>query len=319
MNRPAGITATAVLLVMGGLACLGMAAVMYVALFLAGDVSGSPVAQLPLVFRYSPIAIFGGIGGWALATAVGVWKLRPWGRTSLIVFSALLVLMQGMGAIMMLFLPFPETDPRVTKLMGIVRVVVVAFYLVQVAVGIGWLIYFNRPATKALFAGSAQPNDKPGRPLSIAVIAWHLVAGGLFCLLTIWLGWPTMLLGVVMKGWAAVAAYMVMGTVSAFLGIALLKLHPRAVDWTMGYICFFVLHSAFFWLTGNTEQTIREMIRELPLAGLPEGQSLPMMPPWVSLLLGVLTLGVPLWYLATRRAAYLAASRASVAPPKPAS
>jgi len=311
VNRTGGIVATVVLLILGGVACVGMAALMVFVLLFAGAMAGAPSPPLPVMIRIFVVGLFAVLGGWVLVTAFGVWKLKPWGRNSLLIFSGFLVFMQGLGALMMFFLPFPETDPRTNQIMEMVRVFMIVFYSVQVAIGIWWLIYFNRASVKSMFAGSASPEDRQGCPLSIIVIAWHLVAAGLLCLVLAWAGWPAMLFGAVLRGGVGIAAYALMGTVSAYLGLLLLKLHPRALGWTIGYFCFFSASGLAFWLSGNQEQAMREMMSEVQMPGFPANESLPMAPLWLNVILGLTCLAIPLWYLVTRRAAYLAASRAA--------
>ncbi len=313
MEKPGGITATVVLLAVGGLACLGMAALMFVVYFMMENIGGTRMPQMPVAFRVFPIALFGGLGAWVLVTAVGVWKLRNWGRLSLIAFSALMVIMQGLSALMMFFIPFPPADPRTDQIMHVARILLVVFYLVQVAIGVWWLIYFNRNSIKLLYLGDVIQSDRSARPLSIVVIAWHLVVFGLMSLPMATTGWPTMLFGVVVQGWWAISAYLAFGAVSFFLGYALLKLHPRAVDWTIAYLCFLILHASVFWFVGDPEAAMREILAEMQMPSMPQAQAIPAMPMWLSLGISLATFAVPLWYLVTRRDAYLAASRAKAA------
>ena len=311
MNRPGGIVATVVLLSLGAVACFGFTAIMAFVLFFTAAMPEAATPPVPLIFRLFSIGLFAALGIWTLATAVGVWKLKPWGRVSMLLFSGLLVFMQGLGALMFCFLPFPEMDPRTNQIMAMVRVFMVLFYLVQVAIGVWWLVYFNRPGIKAVFAGEAPPSERPARPLSITVIAWHLVVAGLFCLLMAWVGWPAVFFGMVFRGWAAAATYLLLGSLTGFLGLCLLKLHPRAVDWTIWYFCFAGVNTSIFWIFGDPQQAAQEMLAEMRMPDMQTGQPIPTMPVWFSLVTVLVSLAVPLWYLVRRRAAYHAASQAA--------
>jgi len=299
-----------VLLVIGGLLCAVMAAVMGFAFFFMADAK-PPTPEVPAIFRYIVVALFVLLAAWPLLTAVGIWKLRPWGRTSLLLFSGMLVFMQGLGAFMFLFLTLPETDPQTDQIMRMVRISMTAFYVLQVAIGVWWLIAFSRPAMKLLFAGNAPPNAAPERPLSITVIAWHFLVGSIFVLVCAWYQWPAVFLGVVLHGWPAVALFLLMAGVTGFLGLALLEIHPRAVDWSIYYFGFFGLQGILGWVKSDPQQIAREIMKAAPFSQLRGAETAQMPSPWISLAIMILSIAVPLWYLVTRRAAYQAAARAA--------
>lgn len=312
MKRPVTLAISVVLLALGGLMCLALAALMGWAMFALPENSGVGFERIPAVFKFLPVATFGAGALWMLATAMGLWKLHRWARISMLVFSAVLVMMQGFGVLFLFFFmpgEMPSADPA---LMAGVRAGMAIFYGAQVAVGIWWLVYFNLAHTKQLFATGAAEANARELPLSIAVIAWHLVAGGAMCVVFAWLVWPAMIFGAVLKGWAAAAAYLVVGTLSLFVGLALLKRHPQAVDWSLYYFGFWTAHAIVIWTAVPQEKLARDMAEFLRLTFPETGQSpVPMMPAWVNVTLGLLMMAIPYWYLLTRRKAYLAACAAA--------
>lgn len=315
MDRPGGVVATVVLLAIGGLLCLGMAALMAFSFLLLRQGGNPSNVELPMWVLIFPVALFGGLAAWVLITAVGVWKLRPWGRISVLIFSGVLVFMQGFGMLIVLFL-FPQDEPAVSqRSMWMVRAGFGLFYGIQVAIGIWWLVYFNRAKVKALFAGNAPVSDRPACPLSITVIAWHYAVGGVACLAIVCFDWPALFFGVIWRGVAAKIVYLAIGSISAFLGIALLKLHPKAVDWSLGYLGIMLVGALPFWFAADQEQLMREMLAAMPIKGISENRPIPVMPTWLSVTIGATAFAVPLWYLVTRKAAYLAASQAAASQP----
>ncbi len=311
MKRPATLIVTVVLLVVGGLLCLGMAALMGWTMLLTPQGSTPGFERVPAAFKVLPSATFGVAALWMLATAIGIWKVRVWARLSLLVFSAVLVMMQAFG-LLFLFVLMPLDVPSAdSAMMAGVRGGIAAFYGVQIALGIWWLIYFNLKRTKELFTAGASP-DPRALPLSIVVIAWHLVAGGAMCVLFTWLVWPAMVFGFVLKGWPAAAAYIAIGTVSLFIGLALLKRHARAVDWSLYYFGFWTVHAVVYWALTTPEKAMRDMSEFTRSLNLPDNGQAPFVAPvWVNVLLVLLMMAIPFWYLLTRKKAYLAACSAA--------
>jgi hypothetical protein len=89
-----------------------------------------------------------GAAAWGIATSIGLFRLRNWARLSILVFSVLLVLMSAPSGLMALLMPFPAprgADPSFTTVM---RVGMGAFWLGLLAIGIWWLVFFNRAKVK---------------------------------------------------------------------------------------------------------------------------------------------------------------------------
>jgi len=88
--------------------------------------------------------IFTGIAVWGVATAIGVWRLRRWGRTSALWLSC---------AVCLVYLPLVVRYAYLVKTAPDVGWSWEVLYplVPLLAVGIWWLILFTRPRTREQF------------------------------------------------------------------------------------------------------------------------------------------------------------------------
>jgi len=310
MNRPAGVTASSVLLILGGLLCLVMGAVMTVAL----QVSPPPEVRQPglpvkyLVFFV--VGFFAAVAVWALATAAGLLRMRPWSRISVLLFAGMLVFFQVFGLLLVLFSFFTMQGLQAPAA-GTVLAGFVVFYGTQILTGIWWLVYFNRRAVKDTFLAGTPAEEHP-RPLSIAVIAWHLVVIGAISLLMVWPTWPAVFLGMWLEGWAAKAVYLLWGAASLYVGVGLLRLKPLALNQALAYVYAATVNAVLYWSMPDLAARTKEMMDRLggPGARDPGIETFgPFMWPMYAIIF-LLTFATPLWYLHTRKGKYLAAATA---------
>lgn len=141
MSLPAPIRRTLILLALLGV-LEGLAAAFFGVFAFLGPAQGRvPVIEAGLLFAVLAV--------WSFFTLIRVARLRRWGRTSLLLLAAFLTLVGAYGTVFDLYAlvhgamaPAPGRD----------QVVLGLFYLALAAIGIGWLVYFNRPSTRALFA-----------------------------------------------------------------------------------------------------------------------------------------------------------------------
>jgi hypothetical protein len=155
-NRSAGITVIAVLALIGSALLLGLAVLMAIVML----VIPTPVpnnAQLPpmffKVFRTALPFFYAAPAVWGIVTAVGLLQLKNWARISTIVFSVLLVVFGAFGMLtsMVFFLKPPAGNGLDPKMFSLIGAVTAVFALVQMGIGIWWMIFFNRAAVKAQF------------------------------------------------------------------------------------------------------------------------------------------------------------------------
>jgi hypothetical protein len=111
------------------------------------------------VFGYYLMAasiIFIALGGWGIASGVGIIQRRKRARTSVLVFGGILLVVVIRAALEMVMDPGagilsaypPESNYRVN-----VRAEMMAFYGLLAALGGFWLYFFNKESVKAQFPG----------------------------------------------------------------------------------------------------------------------------------------------------------------------
>lgn len=273
---------------------------------------------------------------WGVATSIGLFRLKNWARISMIVFSVLLVLMSGFGALTSLLIPFPSPTADQTvdpSIFAGARMAMLTFWLALLAVGIWWLVFFKRANVKQQFV-SAQPAfavapliepssstvpsplaaapSSAGCPLSLTILAWLLLAGCLFTPLNLWLHAPTMLFTKVVTGWAATLCLLVYAALHLYIGLGLLRLQPPARTVGVAYYGFWFVNMAVFYLAPGGRLRMMEVMRRSQ-AMFPWMQSWPNqagfpfdVTPFLILGAcgGLIGLMVPLYFLITRKQAF---------------
>jgi len=244
MKRQAGITVSAIVLILGSLLELLFAFGAVAAGFVEHSQFGSGgngaakagvtiPAWLP-VFMYGFGAVFVALAVWGIVTSIGLFRLRRWARYSVLVIGGCLALLGLPSMLMMLVLaavplPLPSSiDPsQVHSVQTVTRVmfgVIAAGYGVISAIGISWLVYFNRKNVREVFAGAPGQVVESRRPLLISVIAVFSMIGGVSCLLMALLPFPGAFLGFILHGWERVAVYLVFAALMLAGGVGLWRL-----------------------------------------------------------------------------------------------
>lgn len=315
MCRPAAVVVTTVLLTLGGVLCAAIAALMVLSLAIAPPPE-TPVAQAnPALMRFAMffvVAFFGLIGLWQLGTAFGVWKLKPWGRVSLVVFAGLLVTFQATGMLMVFFLPMPADVAGAADFMLAARVFLFAFYALTAAIGIWWLVYFTRPGVKALFSPDGVVPPESQRPLSIVIIGWLLATSAVLWPLAVYWQTPAILLWKVFTGWSAVAINTVWCAVTLYAGVGLLRWRMSGYYAATGLYAFGAVNTLISYLLPGAAERTREMMAAMPFLMADSAAASP--PVALSVLMALAGIGVPLYFLLTRKAKFVAMSKSGQAP-----
>jgi hypothetical protein len=221
-TRPAAVTASAVI------AVLGSGATVLLAVSLLRTTEGIE-QQLP-GGRTVALAMAGTLvlsAAAAVTTAVGLLRMRHWARLGILIIAGSLVLVCAASALVVLALPIAQVAGDAAAEVSSVRAMLLAIYSVPGAIGIWWLVYFTRAPTKAVFAASG-PIAPPGVPLTVALIGWSCVLGGVLCLAIPFVNSTAYLLGAVLTGWAGGAFYVALGVLQLYVGRGLLRLEDRA-------------------------------------------------------------------------------------------
>lgn len=255
MSRPAGATASAVVAIMGSVFTLLMAAFMFAAAFM--DLPQTQPAVPGFGGMMIGTAVFlAGLAGLGIATAVGLLRMRPWARISIQVFATFIAAISLIALITVPLIPVPpQTDPAAAR---IVRPVTLVMFGVPLIIAVWWLVQFNTRATKAAFA-SPTPGTASRRPLSISIIAWFSIIGGVSCLMPILMRMPAFLFGVTLTGWTAGVLYAFFGAVSLYFGRGLLELRERARIVAIAWYAFTIVHMSIVTLVPTVRQRMLEM------------------------------------------------------------
>lgn len=302
MKRSIGVTISAVVTVLGSV----LTALFGVLILVSFNLSRGGRPDMPPYASVAGLAIAGlllVLAAWGVTTAIGLIRLRRWARVSILVFSVLMVLTFGSTAVVMAVVPLPSLPSLPSGLMTGVRIGIVCIYGILALIGGWWLYLFNRASVVAQFA----PGPPPARPLSVSMIAWLLLCGGVFCFVYTWLPFPAILFGITITGWSAKAAYLVLSLLQLWLGVGLLRLRPLSRVVTIGFFVFGALNGlSFALLPGSAARMMQAMaalpasMRQAPPADFP----LPLVPIAVTT---VITCSIPIWFLVRSRTAFLKA------------
>jgi hypothetical protein len=288
-NRSAGVTVIAVLALLGSALMLALAVLVAIAMFVAPPSAVNPAPLPPMFYKVLRVAapLFYALPAvWGIVTAVDLLRLRNWARISTIVFSVLLIVFGGFGMLtsVAFFLMPPPGRGLDAKVLSYIGVATGLIALIQVGIGIWWLVFFNRPRVKAQFVPSylqapasvsgeapyrldmpysatlpppGPPGEAPGpvvvapraatRPLSISIIAWYLLASCLFIPFSLFLHSPTFLFTAILTGWRATVFFLVYTALIIYIGTALLRMKPAGRLTAIGYFIFTFVNLAVFY------------------------------------------------------------------------
>jgi hypothetical protein len=339
MKRSTGVTVIAILSLLGSAFTFVVGTVMLVVMAIApvprsNEFPGSPMLLRAILLASSLMYLLPAV--WGILTGIGLLRLKNWARISIIVFSVLLILMSAFTGLVSLVVPIPatsnnEVDPLV--MIGI-RMVVGAFWLALLGIGIWWLVFFNRSKVKEQFgqlalafpggsmSQTAYPVQsmpvsatEPGtakRPLSITILAWLLLAGCAFIPLSLVLRAPAILFTTLLNGGPAILFFLTFAALQLCIGIGLLRLRPVARMAAVIYFIFGFLNSAvFYFAPGGHARTLALMESQqtmFPWMRQFQGQAGLQFNPApflvVGAVVGLFVITVPLYFLITRKLAF---------------
>ena len=281
------------------------AGLMLLAGFFATPPQDSPTSPIPLKPMMAIVAaVFVALSAWGISTGIAIFLRRRWARISILVFAVLLTFMSVCAMLMILVIQLPaRSQSNVVALMPTIRLGMAAFYGVLAAIGVWWLVLFNRGRTKEYFAGQ-EPASESARPLSVSVIAWFLLIGLALTASSAIFRFPVILFGMVLTGWATLALYAPCAVAQIYLGTGLLRLQERARVGTIGYLCFGAVNTT----VSLVRPGYAEMMRQLQIAQpnfFPVGAATPMAGPiWLFALLAAAFCAVPIFFLVRRAPAF---------------
>jgi hypothetical protein len=258
-------------------------------------------------------------------------------------------LFASLGALVMaVSKPMALLPPQTMLIMRIGYVVVAAL---QLGIGIWWLVFFNRAKVRALFqtprqdfaaapslqtpypqqpsystppppalgastATQATPPPVPaprlpGRPVSISIIAWYMLAISFILPLNLVLRTPAVAFTAILTGWPAAVYNVAVAAVQIYVGIGLLRLQAAARATGIGYLVFAFLNSAIFFFAPGGRARLGHLMEiqktVFPWMQSPDQASLPFdITPFLyaGAVGGLALVLVPLYFLITRQQAF---------------
>ena len=290
MKRPAGLVISAVLLVIASLlqllgACLMVfSAVMAPSLAHAGTAgSSSPAAQYPYLpfTMYAMSASFLALSVWGILTAVGLFRVRRWARYSILVIAAGLAFISFVSiftSILIAFIPLPQPaglDPTQAHSSQMIARFIFAsmavLYTGLLAVAVWWLVYFNRPALRELFAAGAPLDSVPcRRPLPISILAALQLLGAIFCLFAALLPLPAFMFGWTLHGSGKVVLYAVICGLDVLTFMGLWRLREWGRRLTFFMLGFTVLNLAFNFLRPSSFRQYQAEVHQMMSPSQPQ-------------------------------------------------
>src|ERR1035438_1782838 len=199
-----------------------------------GVAATPPIPTWMPIFTYGLCVVFAALTVWAILTVVGLFRMRRWARYSILAIGGCLALV-GLPAMLvsLLMLAVPLSVPaggdasqvhNVQAMTKVVFGVVGLFYGMIGAVGVSWLVYFNRKKVCDEFNSALGQSVPSRRPFLVSAIAVLTMIGGPGCLLMALLPLPGAFLGLTLYGWQRALVFLVYAVLVTAAGVGLWRL-----------------------------------------------------------------------------------------------
>jgi uncharacterized membrane protein (DUF2068 family) len=346
MKRSGGVTFSAVLLfivstfqILGG--CL-----MLVGFSRMPRVPQTDIFHAMIYFIYAVAVLYTSVGIWEFATGVGLLRVRNWARISTIIFGGLLLFFSLPGLVAAPFLPLGTYDGLGGQGALVARIVLGTVYGLTCVLGGWWVYYFNKRAVKTQFGltespispqtvpvnsipapvptvSSLAPDARPIRPISITVISILLMVGacsapmGLLVYRALSIQFPMLIAGFLIHGPAADVIFLVWSAATAVAGIGLWKLKLWGRTFAICVLTFGIVNTVGSLLhpagVVSTEQMMAHMYDNILPAQFSGNFSsiysrIFPISIWAGLAIGAISAAVELWFVVTRKQAFLDAN-----------
>jgi hypothetical protein len=299
MSRPVGVTASAIVAILGSMIALLFAVLLVTT---PSITIGQPPPPYSAHIGIVAAAIAAALAGLGIWTAIDVFRLRSWARTSILIFAGFLGAWAALALIVTMVMPMPAQITAGAR--QTFHGVMALMFGIPLAIAVWWLIQFNAQSTKAAFASPVTGPASP-RPLSISIIGWAGVVGGVGCLLWIPIRLPAFLFGVTFNGWTAGVIYGLFGALSLYIGKGLLDLRERARLLAIGWLVFGLVHTCVVTLVPSVRQRMFEVQRAISLnqqypTTLDHGVMM-----YLTVVFSMLLAVAPIYFLIRNRAAFI--------------
>jgi hypothetical protein len=251
MKRSAGVTTAAVIALLGSI-CAGFFAIlgMIAPLFLSrgNDATRNLPQQGPLPLIATVIMgalVEFGFAGWGLATAIGLIRLKPWSRISILIYAGLLAISVAFMALIFMLLPLPANPNTTQNFNFIIRFIMASICAVLFFIAAWWLVLFTRKSVVAQFLGPTAIATIPAvpipagyvvtaavaprlrRPLTITLLAWLYVVSVPMVIPSLLInqaqGIPIPFFSIMLEGRGVLIYFALFTPLMLIAGIALLK------------------------------------------------------------------------------------------------
>ncbi|HWY99741.1 MAG TPA: hypothetical protein VNX17_01600 [Edaphobacter sp.] len=287
MKRPIGLILSAIVLSLIALFLLLMAALMaFSGIFAAHQPAFAASRHFILYLMLAIGAFYAVLTVWAILTVIGILRLRPWGRYSILIIGGGLAAVNLFAAVFTILSRLvpgltpqqPSVDPHIAFL---ITAFMVGVNLLFAATGIWWLIYFNLRSTRELFSYSNALLQTPafhGRfnrtPTAVKIIACFLLFSalcGLFCAI---LPFPAFLLGFILSPTGSHIMYLCFAALMGWTGYGLLRLSEPARLITIAFLilgCCNIVLASLPWYQAQFRLYMAQLMSAIPtMPGQPQ-------------------------------------------------
>ena len=318
MKRTTGITASAVIAIIGSVGTILLGALVVLAsIFVRSTLQQNPTPGLPpeaaAMNMSSAAVVYVGFGVWGIVSAIGVLRLRNWARICFAVFGGILAVFSLLVILgILLIVPAASQIQRANagSSPDVFVALIVLFVVIALAItalGIWWLVYFNRQRVRVLFSGGEPTAVTSRLPLSISIVSWFLIAGGIVVIPRILAPSPLLVFSFIVHGFAVRVIYLLIAAASLLSGIGMLKKVKAAHSLALIYGAYGLVNALASFLIPGSSQRRNQFIQEI------QGAAPAIMPlnsiVTISIGFSLVLVGVGLWILITRREAFLEAAR----------
>jgi hypothetical protein len=320
MKRAGGVTASGVIGILGSLLTI-LFGIMLAVTSMSIRAHPLPAAAATPPFDVTKVLIVESIVLFGLAIlgivcSIALLKLKNWARVSFLVFAGVLggsSIMSVIGMSISFYL-LPQIAPRDQgPPQGIFIGVLLVFSFIALGLlglSVWWLYYFTRRHIKEQFLTETELATPRRGPLSVTIIAWFLVIGGCLGCLTFVASYPVFLFGFAFNGWTAKLVLTLISASSLAAGVGMLRWRAPAHTLALALYGFFLLSTLASLILPGSVARMQDAMREF---AYPQADGFPTSSQtfvWLSMLFTVIAVLVPLWFLVTRRRAFLDACRA---------
>lgn len=158
------MTAAAVIALVGSAGVLLFGSVLMFSAVVSGDpsfaVESVDASTTPLpVYVLMGVALLA-LSAWGIISAIGLLRLRNWARLSFVVFAAMLMAISSFAALgLLVIIPAlaltPSVNPDIEPGATVAIYLLLLPVLAGLAIGIWWLVYFNRARVRSRFGASS--------------------------------------------------------------------------------------------------------------------------------------------------------------------